>query len=113
MFKMTSFLLKNAKIMLDDSEKELFALLKDSMKYHQRNTIMRVAGGWVRDKLLQKTSQDIDIALDDLYGLEFAKYVNDYLTHLGKEVKTVAVIHVDQLYPSVLYLYLFIPIMLG
>ena len=33
---------------------------------------MRVAGGWVRDKLLGKESDDIDIALDDMFGEEFA-----------------------------------------
>lgn len=32
------------------------------------NTTFRVAGGWVRDKLLQKESYDIDIALDDMTG---------------------------------------------
>lgn len=29
---------------------------------------MRVAGGWVRDKLIGKDSDDIDIALDDMLG---------------------------------------------
>ena len=29
---------------------------------------MRIAGGWVRDKLMGKESNDIDISLDDMYG---------------------------------------------
>lgn len=33
---------------------------------------LRVAGGWVRDKLMGKESDDIDIALDSLLGREFA-----------------------------------------
>jgi len=37
---------------------------------------MRVAGGWVRDKLLGKESDDIDIALDDMMGSEMVKMVN-------------------------------------
>ncbi len=36
---------------------------------------MRVAGGWVRDKLLGLESDDIDIALDDISGETFAKMV--------------------------------------
>ncbi len=31
-----------------------------------------MAGGWVRDKLMGIESDDIDIALDDMYGEEFA-----------------------------------------
>lgn len=37
---------------------------------------MRVAGGWVWDKLLGKESDDIDIALDDMMGSEMVKMVN-------------------------------------
>jgi len=33
---------------------------------------LRVAGGWTRDKCLGKESDDIDIALDDIYGEDFA-----------------------------------------
>lgn len=36
---------------------------------------MRVAGGWVRDKLMGKESKDIDIALDDIYGEDYAKLI--------------------------------------
>ena len=32
-----------------------------------------MAGGWVRDKLLGQHSDDIDVALDDMYGEEFAE----------------------------------------
>ena len=35
-------------------------------KYNLISTICRVEGGWVRDKLLGKESDDIDIALSDM-----------------------------------------------
>jgi len=35
------------------------------------NLTFRVAGGWVRDKLMMKESNDIDIALDTMMGTEF------------------------------------------
>jgi hypothetical protein len=42
-------------------------------------TTLRCAGGWVRDKLMGRSSLDIDIALDNLLGREFADRINDYL----------------------------------
>lgn len=44
---------------------------------------MRVAGGWVRDKILGQESNDIDIAVDTLSGKEFAEYVVGYLRENG------------------------------
>ena len=48
----------------------------------------------MRDKLLQKDSHDIDIALDDQSGLEFATLVNEYLKQRNLETRTIAVIQV-------------------
>ena len=55
----------------------------------------RVAGGWVRDKLLRQQSVDIDIALDDQTGTEFANSLNDYLKYLNMETRTICVIQVS------------------
>lgn len=43
------------------------------LKANQKTTVCRVAGGWVRDKLIGKSSDDIDIALDDMSGEELAE----------------------------------------
>jgi tRNA nucleotidyltransferase/poly(A) polymerase len=53
---------------------------------------MRCAGGWVRDKLMGRESIDIDIALDDMLGKQFADHVNSYLKAHGQETHHVAVI---------------------
>ncbi len=45
--------------------------------------MLRCAGGWVRDKLLGLESADIDVALDNLSGKDFADIVN---AHLQAEV---------------------------
>eukprot|EP00887_Chlorella_sp_A99_P006656 scaffold3.g6656.t1 len=55
-------------------------------------TTLRCAGGWVRDKLMGRASLDIDIALDNLLGREFAERVNDYLKAHGQETHHIAVI---------------------
>ena len=40
---------------------------------------MRVAGGWVRDKVLGLESNDIDISLDNMGGQEFAEIIDRQL----------------------------------
>eukprot|EP01035_Chromulina_nebulosa_P016920 gene16920-22411_t len=53
------------------------------------------AGGWVRDKLLNRDSDDIDIAVDNQSGVEFAKGINEYLKSSGLASTTVAVIQAN------------------
>lgn len=79
-------------ITLTKEESELFDLLLGSLAYRKKKSIIRVAGGWVRDKVLKKESPDIDVALDDQTGVEFANGVNEYLAHLGQQTRTVAII---------------------
>ena len=55
-------------ISLNEKEKEIFNFF---LSHNTKNTIFRVAGGWVRDKLLGKNSEDIDITLDNITGQEF------------------------------------------
>lgn len=66
------------------------------------NSKNRVAGGWVRDKILNQQSVDIDLALNDQSGVEFASNVNEYLKHIGMETRTIAVIQVSQRMSSAL-----------
>lgn len=68
-------------IELTELEAKLFDTLLAAKDHHGLTTVLRCAGGWVRDKLLKRESHDIDIALDDLTGLEFAEKVNAYLEH--------------------------------
>ena len=42
---------------------------------------IRIAGGWVRDKIMNKASHDVDIALDSLSGHQFAIIVQQFLIH--------------------------------
>lgn len=67
-------------ISLTNEEKEIFATIQSILaKNNRQDVTCRVAGGWVRDKLLHKNSSDIDIALDNMKGSEIAKMINDEL----------------------------------
>jgi hypothetical protein len=79
-------------ITLTDQEQDIFDTLIAAAKHSNSGTILRCAGGWVRDKLLGKESLDIDIALDNMMGKEFAEKVNEYLKSQGKETRHAAVI---------------------
>ena len=82
-------------LQLRPEEQELFEVFVASIAFKGRTTVARVAGGWVRDKLLGRPSDDIDIALDDQSGEDFANGVNDFLRHTGRETHTVAVIQAN------------------
>jgi tRNA nucleotidyltransferase/poly(A) polymerase len=86
---------ENAEILLTEKEDEVFSLLLDvceKEKEESKKLTLRVAGGWVRDKLLGLESNDIDVALDKCLGAEFAAKVNEYLTSKGEDVSGVGVI---------------------
>lgn len=68
-------------VSLTNAEDRLFRTLLATVKHFNLKTTMRVAGGWVRDKMLGKESDDIDIALDNMMGKTFADKV---WTDLGK-----------------------------
>ena len=124
-------------------EEELFELLKQVIAETNLRTTLRVAGGWVRDKLLatkefrqryegaggglsssqqskgrkgtgiiggglivngsssgksladphnMKQPVDIDIALDDMLGREFADRLNEWLSTHGREIVSVGMV---------------------
>ncbi len=50
-------------------------------------TILRFTGGWVRDKLLGVDSQDIDVAINKMTGLQFGLKMKEYLEMPGNAEK--------------------------
>nr|AAB03077.1 tRNA nucleotidyltransferase [Lupinus albus] len=79
-------------IQLSDVEKRIFDRLLATLRFFNLQTHLRVAGGWVRDKLLGKECYDIDIALDKMMGTEFVDKVREYLLSIGEEAQGVCVI---------------------
>ncbi|KAK4351900.1 hypothetical protein RND71_027418 [Anisodus tanguticus] len=69
---------------LTRDEKEIFDLLLKVINHCNLATHLRVAGGWVRDKLLGLQSYDIDIAVDNMTRQQFGEKIEACLTSPGK-----------------------------
>eukprot|EP01132_Coremiostelium_polycephalum_P005066 gene5066-6305_t len=77
---------------LTKKECRLFHILMCVVKESNCGSTLRVAGGWVRDKLRGDHSKDIDITLDNMMGEPFAKLVNEYLQRHHQETHRIGVI---------------------
>ncbi|KAL7749689.1 CCA tRNA nucleotidyltransferase, mitochondrial [Sorochytrium milnesiophthora] len=79
-------------VQLNESEAQLCTLLDHTCAYlrdqHNKTVVCRIAGGWVRDKLLGLECDDMDVALDTMMGYEFAQAVNGYIAHHHAARKT-------------------------
>ncbi|KAF2068650.1 hypothetical protein CYY_010024, partial [Polysphondylium violaceum] len=83
---------ETTQIELTESEVNLFKILMDVVKETNCKTTLRVAGGWVRDKLRGDDSHDIDITLDNMMGESFAELVNNYLGNHQQKTHRIGVI---------------------
>ena len=70
-------------IELTNEESKVFNNILSAVTVLKLDCQVRVAGGWVRDKLLKvHAPKDIDLVLDTMNGYDFAEAINDYLcTH--------------------------------
>jgi tRNA nucleotidyltransferase (CCA-adding enzyme) len=82
-------------LVLTEQELKVLNTLKQVVSNSHLSTVVRVAGGWVRDKLLGRDNHDLDITLDDMTGAQFAKMVHQHLTATGQDTSTVAVIQAN------------------
>jgi hypothetical protein len=87
-------------IELSSDEKALFMVLIECAE--GVNVVLRVAGGWVRDKCLEKASQDIDVVVAGMGSEVFAARVVDMMRSKGEAVKGMAVMAAD---PGNIYIF--------
>ena len=73
------------------AEQELFDLLLRVVHDCNLNTTIRVAGGWVRDRMLRTASQkfDVDMALENMTGVQFVQHLKQWVRSEGKELPEV------------------------
>nr|PVC50626.1 tRNA nucleotidyltransferase [Theileria orientalis] len=74
------------------SEKKLFDLLTECVKFYELDMDLRVVGGWVRDKLLKNENKDIDVAIPKMTGMEFCEYLNKFTKDNYGFSKTVGIV---------------------
>lgn len=77
-------------IIFSNKDFEIFKIIKTIAKKH--NTTARVAGGYIRDKILFLESNDIDIAVDNMSGEDFANLVNKYMIERGMKTHNISVV---------------------
>lgn len=76
---------RDAKIQLDTVETQLRTLLLDAAAHSDTDTsdsvptVLRFTGGWVRDKLLQQSSHDIDVSVSNMTGAQFSQRLQTFL----------------------------------
>ncbi|PRT55416.1 CCA tRNA nucleotidyltransferase, mitochondrial [Wickerhamiella sorbophila] len=78
-----------AKIVLDATELKIRNILLTFTKEYARQTgkqlTLRITGGWVRDKLLGRPSHDLDVAIDQATGEEFATALQQWMAAQSDE----------------------------
>jgi tRNA nucleotidyltransferase/poly(A) polymerase len=71
---------------LTTEEQSLLRLIKEVRDRYSPGTTVRIAGGWVRDKLAygrETPSRDVDLVLSDISGEEFADMVCQYIEEIN------------------------------
>ncbi|GIX65107.1 tRNA nucleotidyltransferase [Babesia caballi] len=84
--------IQSVEIVITKEESELFNLLRECLIFSGLKIELRVAGGWVRDKLLRVASKDIDIALEHITGVEFCNHLNAFTEKSRGFHKTVGIV---------------------
>lgn len=82
-------------VSLSEKEQQIFSFLLDVNTHFKLNTVMRVAGGWVRNKVLSIDAEDIDIALDNMMGYDFALKVHELQQQRGMALHGIGLIRAN------------------
>ena len=78
LMKMAQNLKQQPEIKVTPKERDIFDFLRAAKQSMGFPVKMRVAGGWVRDKLLNIGSDDIDIAISHMSGPQFIGLIEQY-----------------------------------
>ncbi|KAI7832364.1 hypothetical protein BC939DRAFT_488857 [Gamsiella multidivaricata] len=86
-------------IQLGTRENKVCRILNNVAREYESKTgkriELRIAGGWVRDKLLGLSCTDIDIGVDSMIGYDFAQLVAKYMESNGHSQRMITRISVN------------------
>lgn len=77
------------KISLTEPEKLICSYLVDVCNTFDHQVVARMAGGWVRDKLIKKESCDYDVTIEGCHGADFASALCNYLQSKSIDFKVI------------------------
>lgn len=77
------------KLVITNEEKMIFDMI---LSCKPKNVTARVAGGWVRDKIMGISSNDMDIALENISGYNFALLLQ---SNFSKSISKVSIIQTN------------------
>ncbi len=78
-------------VWLTHIERRIFGVIRATIEHYGLQVVPRVAGGWVRDKLLELDSDDLDFSLDGMMGEDFARIVTEYIAETAGQVRKASV----------------------
>ena len=76
----------NLNFSLTELEQKIFSFF---LSNNPNNSIFRVAGGWVRDKILGIHNEDIDITIDNISGQEYISLLSQTNSDSSKLYKII------------------------
>lgn len=70
-------------INISEFEQKIFSFL---LSHNPQNSTFRIAGGWVRDKIIGIENDDIDITIDNMSGQEYLKILESEISPNEKNI---------------------------
>ena len=87
--------LNNVSIEPTPLEHKIFDFIRNSIKDMPNQPVVRIGGGWVRDKLLNEESDDIDITVDNMSGKDFVTALNEIAIQRYGNQSPLKILNVD------------------
>lgn len=85
--------MNDAPFSLTEHEKFVIDLLKQTADTFENQIIIRIVGGWVRDKLLHHENDDIDITVENVSCVDFSKRLINTFPSIAKSINFPNVSH--------------------
>jgi len=94
-FDQNRAVLAGVTLQLNTLERKIFGFIQDAIDEMPQRPTARVAGGWVRDKLLGIESDDIDITIDQMSGADFVQFLDVIAKHRFGNNSPVRILNAD------------------